>query len=227
MAWAVRRQLSAFYSWAIPNLPHGATNPVKNASRPPQVSERERVLSDEELSRLWTVVDQEREPWRTALKLLILTGQRREEVLAANWNEFDLQAKVWTIPADRAKNGKAHIVPLSPAVITLLEAIPGRKGRLFPKGTGIVSRAAKRIRAGMGEVPEWRWHDIRRTVATGMQRLGVPLQVTEALLNHVSGSQAGIVAVYQRHHWSDEKREALNKWAGEVARIVTDRPLNR
>lgn len=221
VAWAVRRQLSAFYSWAIPRLPTGAANPVANASRPPKVKSRERVLSDVELKTLWHVLEHEREPWRTALKLLILTGQRREEVLQADWTEIDFKRRAWTIPAARAKNGKAHVVPLSSSVVTLLEALPTRSGPLFPKGTGLVSRAAARIRAGMGDVPEWRWHDLRRTMATGLQRLDIRLEVTEAILNHVSGSRAGIVGVYQRHNWADEKRAALDKWAEAVAHIVS------
>jgi integrase len=166
-------------------------------------------------------VESESDPWRTALKLLILTGQRREEVLSADWQEFDLRRKVWTVPAARAKNGKAHVVPLSSQAVKLLEALPSRTGRLFPKGTGIVSRAAKRIRVAMGHVPHWTWHDLRRTVATGLQRLKVRLEVTEAILNHVSGSRAGIVGVYQRHNWAEEKREALNLWARAVDRIVS------
>lgn len=223
VAWAVRRQLSAFYSWAISRLPPGATNPVTNASRPPKVKARERVLTDAELILLWRVVDREREPWRTALKLLILTGQRREEVLAADWNEIDLAARVWIIPGNRAKNGKAHIVPLAPAVIQLLKLLPTTQGRLFPTGTGIVSRAAKRIKNGMGDSPSWTWHDIRRTFATGLQRLDVRLEVTEAILNHISGSRAGIVGLYQRHDWAQEKRDALMTWAGHVLRMVEDK----
>jgi integrase len=224
VAWAVRRQLSAFYTWAIPRLPEGANNPVRNASRPPKVKARERVLTNDELKTLWAVLNDEVEPWRTALRLLILTGQRREEVLSAQWSEFDLAKKVWTIPAERAKNGKAHVVPLSAPVLALLKTLPGGKGPLFPVGTGVASRAAKRIRDAMGAAQPWHWHDIRRTMATGLQRLGVRLEVTEAILNHVSGSRAGIVGVYQRHDWASEKRDALNNWAREVDRIVTERP---
>ena len=72
-------------------------------------------------------------------------------------------------------------------------------------------------------VTDWRLHDIRRTSATGLQRLGVRLEVTEAVLNHVSGSRAGIVGVYQRHTWSDEKRAALNSWGEHVAAIIKGR----
>jgi integrase len=153
---------------------------------------------------------------------MIFTGQRREEVLAADWSEFDLSARSWTIPADRAKNGKAHLVPLSSPVLKLLESLPTRTGRLFPTGTTATSKAAARIREAMPGVPDWRWHDIRRTVATGMQKIGVRLEVTEAVLNHTSGSRAGIVGVYQRHDWAKEKTAALGKWAREVSKIVAN-----
>jgi integrase len=224
VAGATSRQLSAFYKWAMPRLPVGSTNPLTNASRPPSLKARDRVLTDAELKKLWVVLENESDLWRTALRLMILTGQRREEILAAEWDEFDLGKRVWIIPGQRAKNGKPHIVPLSPAVLALLKSLPSRTGRLFPVGTGLTSRAAIRIREAMGAgVPAWRWHDLRRTMATGLQRLGVRLEVTEAVLNHVSGSRAGIVGVYQRHDWADEKREALDSWAREVARIVGKR----
>jgi integrase len=220
VAWAVRRQLSAFYSWAIPRLPNGTFNPVTNASRPPALKARERVLSDAELGTLWTVLEGEHEPWRTALRILILTGQRRDEVLSAEWREFDLPSRTWTISAERAKNGRAHIVPISPAVMNLLQELPKGSGRVF-SGTGAAGRAAKRIHLAHGATLSWRWHDLRRTMATGMQRLGVRREVVEAILNHVSGSQAGIVGIYQRHDWAEEKRAALNAWAVEVAGIVS------
>lgn len=222
VAGGTRRQLSAFYNWAIPRLPDGTGNPVTNSGRPPEVKRRKRFLSEKELKLLWAVLEREKEPWRTGLRLMILTGQRLNEVLLANWEEFDLARKLWTIPAERAKNGKTHLVPLSAAASKLIAALPTRSGRLFPKGTGLTSRAAKRIRVAMGDTPNWRWHDLRRTMATGMQRLGVQREVTEAVLNHISGTQAGIVAVYQQHDWSAEKRDALNRWAKDVERVVAD-----
>jgi integrase len=222
VANAVRRQLSAFYTWALPRLPDGINNPVQSAAKVTALAKRDRVLSDAELARLWQVLEGEREPWRSALRLLVLTGQRREEVLGADWSEFDVKGGVWTIPAARTKNKMTHIVPLNPAAISLLAGLEGAPGRLFPKGTGLAGRAAARIREAMGsETPHWRWHDIRRTVATGLQRIGVRLEVTEAILNHKSGSQSGIVAVYQLHDWADEKRVALDLWGQEVERLVT------
>ena len=156
--------------------------------------------------------------------MMILTGQRRTEVLEADWSEVDLINGEWIIPAARAKNKKAHIVPLAQEAVTLLKALPHRVGRLFP-GTGQTTRPAKRIRAAVAKllarpVERWVWHDIRRTVATGMQRLGVRLEVTEAVLNHVSGSKAGVAGIYQVHDWADEKRAALEAWNHEVSRIL-------
>lgn len=289
VALRLRQALSAFYNWALPRLPDGVSNPVTNAIRIAPPKARDRVLSDVELKGLWQVLEQEKEPWRTALRLLILTGQRRNEVFDADWSEFDLTQKTWTIPAARAKNGKQHLVPLSNEVVTLISTLtrhgpllrpPDYKtfqeltqrsprevqgarwtevdlaeavwrlskrrsdtgvptdvhlssdaldflqskvatGPLFPGGGRAFSRAASRIRTALdvhlrAPAPAWSWHDIRRSVATGLQRLGTRLEVTEAILNHVSGSRAGIVGVYQRHDWLDEKRAALTAWAANI-----------
>jgi integrase len=224
-----RKRLSAFYAWTLPRLPDGAGNPVLGAVRPSAPPARERVLGDSELRSLWRVLENEADPWRTGLRLLILTGQRRGEVFEADWKEFDLTSRVWSIPAARTKNGKTHLVPLSPAALKLLGPVVG-KGKVFPgaaTGQRAYSRAARRVRTALEKelneaVAPWSWHDIRRTVATGMQRLGVRLEVTEAVLNHISGSRAGIVGVYQRYNWADEKRAALDAWAGHVERVIAD-----
>ncbi len=149
----------------------------------------------------------------------------------------DLSA--WTIPAGRAKNGRAHDVPLSPAVAALLRTIPriAGCGLVFsqgrpnpPSGFG---RAKLRLDKLLREpdqhgkptlppLPAWTLHDLRRSLATGLQRAGVRLEVTEAVLNHVSGSRSGIVGVYQRHAWTDEKRAALDAWAEHIQQIGED-----
>lgn len=221
VAWSVRRQLSAFYSWVMPRLAQGAVNPMTNAGRPPVLRSRDRILSNAEIRLFWRVLGSERPHWRVGLRLMLLTGQRREEVLGADCSELDLVSRRWTIPAARSKNGKAHVVPLSDAALEQLAELQITQGALFPSGTGAASKAAKRIREAMPDVPHWRWHDLRRTVATGMQRLGVRLEVTEAVLNHVSGSRSGIVGIYQKHDWAEEKREALEIWATEVRRITS------
>ena len=224
VAVQVRAHTSSFFSWAMPKLPNTAINPVNGAMKIPAPKPRRRVLNENEIKALWTVLGTETDTWRVALRFMILTGQRRTEVLKADWSEVDLTRAEWVIPAERAKNNHTHIVPLTPAAVELLSTITHRAGRLF-LAAGQISRPAKRIRAKLAEsmsvpIEPWVWHDIRRTVATGLQRLGVRTEVTEATLNHVSGTRAGIAGVYQLHDFSDEKREALEKWSLEVERIV-------
>ncbi|WP_372706889.1 tyrosine-type recombinase/integrase [Brevundimonas sp.] len=233
MARNVAAQLSAFYSWAMPRLHRLDVNPCRDAGKPDVPKPRERVLSNDEIKALWTVLEGEGLPWGPALKLLILTGQRRDEVFSAARAEFDLEAALWTIPGDRAKNGKVHLVALSSAAVTVIKALPQIDGSalLLPsranveRGVSGFTKAHTRILAAvakeLGEPLErFVLHDLRRTMATGLQRLGVRLEVTEAVLNHVSGSRGGLVGVYQRHQFQDEKRHALDAWAAEVERIV-------
>ena len=235
MARNVHAQLSAFYSWAMPRLDRLPSNPCRDAGRPSAPKARDRVLSDRELVCLWQLADAEPFPWNIALKLLILTGQRRSEVFEANRAEIDFNMRVWTIPEARAKNGKKHEVPLTTSSLELLEKIPEHEnsGKLFPaqgrpdNGASGFSKIQARLRKSMtdelGSVAEWRLHDVRRTVATGLQRLGVRLEVTEAVLNHLSGTRAGIVGVYQRYSFADEKRVALETWSAEIGRLVSSK----
>lgn len=234
MARAVHSQLSAFYTWALPRLDRLESNPCRDAGRPDKPKPRDRVLTDEELQALWQVADEEAAPWGPGLKLLMLTGARKSEVFDADRAEFDLKGEVWQIPADRAKNGVPHIIPLSPTALAVLKALPTdeNSAKLFPalgnaeRGPGGFSRAQKRFKKSLDkklereEGPYWTLHDIRRTVATGLQRLGIRFEVTEAVLNHVSGAKGGVAGVYQRHDWKAEKRTALNAWADELARVV-------
>lgn len=234
MARAVHAQLSAFYKWALSRLDDMPANPCKDAGRPAKPKPRDRVLSDAELAALWRVAEAQPKPWGQAVHLLLLTGQRRSEVFEAERAEFDLKAKVWTIPPDRAKNGATHLVPLSDAAVDVLKAIEEVEGAkwLFPAegnrdnpASGI-SKAVNRMRAALAkeldtDVAPWSLHDIRRTVATGLQRLGIRFEVTEAVLNHISGAKGGIAGVYQRHDWKAEKRAALEAWATEIDRIVS------
>jgi integrase len=234
MGRAVHAQLSAFYSWAMPRLDRLDANPCRDAGRPNKPKARDRVLTDAELGALWQVADAEPQPWGPALKLLMLTGARRDEIFSADRDEFDVRPGEWIIPAERAKNGQAHIVPLSRAALDIVKTIPAVEGtdKLFPargnaeNGPSGFSKAQARFRSSLDEALErdggehWTLHDIRRTVATGLQRLGVRFEVTEAVLNHVSGAKGGIAGVYQRLDWKAEKRTALEAWARELDRIV-------
>jgi integrase len=156
-----------------------------------------------------------------------LTGQRLREVSELEWKEIDLVAKLWTLPAARAKNSVEHSIPLSDQAADILRSLPRIDGSKFVftiNGRNPIRgahQAKRRIDALLPYVPPWVLHDIRRTVASGMARLGVNLPVIEKLLNHVSGSFAGIVGVYQRHSFADEKRAAMQSWARNVEAIVT------
>lgn len=233
MARTVLANLSSFYGWALPRLDQLESNPCRDAARPRAPKPRERVLDEAEIGALWKVLEGEGAPFGPAIKLLLLTGQRRGEVFDAERAEFDLEARLWTIARERAKNGKTHLVPLSDPALAIVKNLlqDHRSPKLLPArgnwemGPSGFSKAMKRLREALEkelghEVQHWTLHDLRRTMATGLQRLGVRLEVTEAVLNHVSGSRSGIIGVYQRHHFLDEKREALLLWAREVERLA-------
>jgi integrase len=189
---------------------------------------RARTLRDDEVRLLWAATalgaPQIEASTRLALRLLLLTGARASEVCGASWGEINAEATEWAIPAARTKNGRQHRIPLcdwATAIVAEAAALRagawllparGREGHVTPSG---VLQAVQRI-LGSGVTV----HDLRRTVATGLQRLGVRLEVTEAVLNHVSGSRAGVVGIYQRHDWAHEKRAALDAWARHIERLI-------
>ena len=228
----VHQLLSAFFNWALPRLDRLEANPCVGAWRPAVSASRDRVLSEDEIRALWVAAGRAGE-FGKGVRLLMLTGQRRSEVLEAKWSEFDLKGHLWTVPGSRAKNGKPSLVHLSkPAIAALVGIDRAPKSEfLFPaKGsprtpisgfTQLWQKVLKAVGTELGGgVDRFTMHDLRRTLATGLQRLGTRLEVTEAVLNHQSGSRAGIVAVYQRHQFADEKKHALDAWAGDLERIV-------
>lgn len=209
-------------------------SPLEGVEAPPPVAARDRVLSDDELTAVWSGAEAVGWPFEGLLKLLMLTGQRREEVAALAWEELDRACSTWVLPAVRSKNGKPHLIPLSAPAIAVLDQMVGgeewpAKGLVFSTtGKTPVSGFSKvkrrlddHLSAALAEpVQQWRLHDLRRTVATGLQRLGVRFEVTEAVLNHSSGSKSGIAGVYQRYDWADEKRAALSRWAQHLLLVV-------
>jgi integrase len=184
---------------------------------------RDRVLSDGELAAVWQAAEAFEWTYRGFVQLLILTGQRRNEVSELAWREIDFDAKIWTLPAARSKNGIEHTIPLSDQAAGILRACPRiadsefvftLNGRAPLTGHHAIKR---RLDALMpAGTPPWTLHDLRRSFASGMAGLGINLPVIEKLLNHVSGSFAGIVKVYQRHSFADEKRAAMAAWARHV-----------
>jgi integrase len=203
---------------------------------------RDRVLSDDEIRWFWRACDDLGFPWGPLGQTLLLTGQRLGEVVGLT--DAEISGDTWHLAPDRTKNGRAHTVPLSEAASAVLagvERIKSAPGYVFTtigesplsgyfKGRNrIAERMAEIASEEAGEpveIQRWTFHDLRRTAATGLARLGIPVRVTEAVLNHVSGTAAGIVSVYQRHDYADEKRAALDAWARLVADLVEGRADN-
>ena len=160
------------------------------------------------------------------VQLLILTGQRRGELAGMEWGEVDLKERLWTIPRQRTKNNRAHEVPLSAQVIALLKSLPqiGERFVFTTNGEVPASDFGKKKRILDGKLPKnmpkWTLHDLRRSTATGMQRIGVDLATIEKVLNHTGGAFGGIVGVYQQHDFREEKHQALTKWGRHVAKIA-------
>ncbi len=216
-----------FFEW---NLERGVieTNPCAGIRTPGGAERtRDRVLDDGELVSLWRAAEALGYPAGAAVQLLILTGSRLREITEMKWPEVDLAKAVWTLPALRAKNGREHTIPLSTSAKEILEACHHFRqcGAVFTYNGRVplssMTEAKQRLDQAMPTKKPFVLHDIRRTVATGFQRLGVRLEVTEAVLNHVSGSRAGIIGVYQKYEYVEEKRAALDAWTARVKQLVT------
>lgn len=245
MAKLMHSTLRKLFRWAV-SRGEIERSPMDGAATVRAVPARDRVLSDPELLLAWDAACALGGSFGAFFHLLILTGQRRQEVAGMDWCELAHNEQCWKIPANRSKNGVPHEVPLSPASVLVINSLAGgdawpRNGLLFTTtGKTPISGFAKlKIRldeemnrrlanpsvaphanSNVDTISSWRVHDLRRTVATGLQRLGVRFEVTEAILNHVSGARSGIAGVYQRHDWKDEKREALGAWARHVENVV-------
>lgn len=217
-------------------------SPMEGMETPPPVKARDRWLSDEELARVWKEAYKTHRCFGPIVRLLIVTGQRREEVASLSWDELDRAELMWTLPGNRTKNSEPNRIPLNALAVGILDGIAGaekwpRRGKIFPTSTGggftAYHKGKEKIDRLVAEdggepIAPWRLHDLRRTLATGFQRLGVRFEVTEAVLNHVGGSRAGVAGIYQRHDWKDEKREALDLWNEHIVSILskTDGNIN-
>ena len=214
-----RAALSAMFSWAMRRGLHDS-NPVIGTEKRKERS-RHRVLSDAELSKIWNALGTN--DYDDIVRLLLLTGQRAGEIGGLRWSEIDFDEGLISLPAQRTKNGHPHSFPMSRPVRDILSARPHKREFVFGRGSGGFSgwNHPKRSLDAKLRLPEWVVHDLRRTLATGLQRLGVRLEVTEAILNHVGGSRAGVTGIYQRHDWATEKRAALGAWADHVLAVVS------
>jgi len=228
--FAVLRRL---FRWAV-SRGDLAASPMEGMETPPPVKSRERWLSDDEIRLVWYAAPQCHRCFGPIVRLLIVTGQRREEVTGLMWEELNRSDALWTLPGDRAKNGEPNNIPLNELAIAELDSVANgtkwpKRGRVFPTSTGggftAYSKGKDKLDRLVAEgegfpLPQWRLHDLRRTLATGFQRLGVRFEVTEAVLNHVGGSRSGVAGIYQRHDWKEEKRAALQAWNEHLTKIL-------
>ncbi|MEI4480961.1 MULTISPECIES: tyrosine-type recombinase/integrase [unclassified Phyllobacterium] len=223
------------FNWAVDG-DYISTSPAIGVKPRGKAVKRDRVLSDGEVRAIWKALPDASLSSQTAdiFRLLFLTGQRSGEVCGITRNEIDTDRALWSIPKERTKNGLAHIVPLSPAALAIVEQALDLANDdeednrpLFTRiGDPIESNAiAKAARLKMQIVDRpWTPHDIRRTVATGMAGLGVAPHIVEAVLNHISGFRAGVAGVYNRNQYEREKRRALDVWAEHVVALAKDEP---
>ena len=233
-----RATLSALFTWAM-HSGEVEANPVIATGKATEEKSRDRVLNELELAAVWHACGAD--DYGRIARLLILTGQRREEVGAMRWSELDLTPgkAVWHLPAERTKNKLPHDVPLPDAALDILRSAPRRTAErdlIFGEGKGAFqgwsnakaamdARIARNAPANL-KMPmlPWRLHDLRRTMVTGMNDLGIPPHVVEALVNHISGAaKAGVAGVYNRATYATEKREALRAWAEHV--LIKSREL--
>lgn len=217
------------FSWAV-SRDLIATSPCHGIKPPAAGPGRDRVLADAEIKALWQVAGEMGWPHGNIVKLLLLTGCRRQEVTAMTWSEVD--GSTWMIPASRAKNGRAHQVHLTDPALLVLASVPRIAGvdLVFSNAgrqIGNRSEVQKLLRARMAEimraeVAPFVVHDIRRAVATNMPRCGVDLVVAEKLLNHAGGQISGIAAIYNRHSYEAEMKSAWQAWAALLGEITGD-----
>jgi integrase len=231
-----RAALSAMFNWAIREGFDIAANPVLGTNRPPEPKSRERVLADRELTEIWRACRDD--DYGRIIKLLMLTGQRRNEI--GGMRRVEIDGDTWTIPGTRTKNHREHVLPLPDFALALIDASPRRTNCDYVFGDGprckgddhrgfsgwskakaalderIVEMRRKRAKL------DWRLHDLRRTAATVMaDRLGVLPHIVEVILNHVGGHRAGVAGVYNRAKYEAEVRKALQGWAEHVETITS------
>jgi integrase len=224
--------LRALFNWAI-RRGLVETNPCALVERPGRETPRERVLDPDELCELWPQFEAQGYPFGRFFQLTLATGQRRSEVAGMRWDGVDLDVKTWTLGSDETKPGRGHVVPLSDLAMRILKALPPAPSPFvftttgsspisgFSKAKSIVEGkiAEARREAGREPIEPWGVHDLRRTAATGMGRLGVSEFIIARVLNHAASGVTG--RVYNRYEYLDEKRRALDLWGQYLDNLTT------
>ena len=226
----VRASLSAMFAWGM-KAGLVSTNPVAATFKPAEEKTRERVLTDHELKLIWSCTGGGADHDRI-VRLLMLTGARREEIAGMRWVELTKngEATTWLLPSERSKNGLPHMLTLPSLAAGLLPRREGDRELIFGDGEGPFSgwsRCKQRLdnriaQANDGKpIAPWVLHDLRRTFVTRLNDLGVEPHVIEALVNHVGGiAKAGVAGVYNRSAYAPQKRAALALWCERIGRLT-------
>ncbi|MFN0218244.1 MAG: tyrosine-type recombinase/integrase [Hyphomicrobium sp.] len=210
-----------FFNWAVER---GLVeqSPCLTVKKPARVGTRERVLTEEELAHVWNAARVMGYPFGPLVQLLMLTAQRRNEVAGMRWRRVDTRESLWSLPAELTKSNRAHSVPLAAIAIEVITACPRLHDELIFPSSGAdgttfsgFSKCKARLDAASG-VTDWTLHDLRRTAATHMARLGVAPHVVERILNHTGGALGGVAGIYNRFAYQPEMRAALELWALHV-----------
>jgi len=203
------------------------TNPVTGTPRPGVEHQRDRVLGDDEIRKLWVALDKEPIEMAAAFRLRLVTAQRGGEVHNMRWPDVDLNNAMWTIPAEHSKNKLPHRVPLSKPALEILKELRAahdaaiiahakRPAPIYVLAGARGKRQRGRTAATFG-LEDFRGHDLRRSAASGMASAGVPRLVIGKILNHI---ESGITAVYDRHSYDREKKIGLETWARKLTAIL-------
>jgi len=222
-----------FFAWAV-ERDLVSDNPAAGIKPVGKEKSRDRVLSDDELLRVWKAAGATAQPFGPVFQLLLLTAQRLNEAAGMRWSELDLDAAEWVISGERAKNGRENAVPLSARAVAILRDQKKLKGSdfVFPSARSPAEKSvsgfskAKAALDKTSNVNDWRLHDLRRTTATGLARMKIAPHVIEKLLNHANGVIGGVTARYNRYSYDDEKRHALDAWAAHLERLETGGELD-
>jgi integrase len=223
------KSLKTFLRWCVGRAVLDQS-PAEGVPLPAKEVARDRVLNDQELAKVILAARQMEGPYGRIVELLALTGQRREEVAGMKWDEPDLAQRIWTLPKSRTKNAKEHVVHLSGQAMALLQRADKNGPFVFSvlgsKPFQEFSKGKRRLDRLSG-VTAWRLHDLRRTCVSGIARLGIAPHVADKILNHQAGTISGVAAVYQRHEFFSERRQALELWGAHIGQLLEEKSQDR
>jgi integrase len=229
----MQKRLQALFNWAVAKRII-EKSPIAGMPLPTVEKSRDRFLGDKEIVWFWQACEEIGWPFGPLFQLLLLTGQRRDEVGQMEWAELDLDKAIWTQPARRAKNGREHIVHLSEQALAVLKPLP-RIGRRyvfsrdadnfvtgFSWAKGNLDEAMAKA-ADCSAIPRFTLHDLRRSAATGMASINIAPHVVERILNHTGGTIRGVAAIYNKAQYLPEREQALKAWGNYVEALVNPR----